>query len=123
MVKSIAKIAAVAAFTVSISLMSNKVMAQMTGVYVNGRELSPTAVAQLEQCGIPVRPGNYWMNAQLTFGYVGGPALGNVTVHVSRRVQAGRRAIATLVKAADWCVTAATVLVGDTIGEPLQSHR
>jgi hypothetical protein len=79
-IKSIAKIVAVGAFVASVSLMSNKAMALMTGVYVNGQELSSTAVAQLEQCRIPVRAGNYWMDAQGTFGYIGGPALGNVVV-------------------------------------------
>ena len=78
--KSFAKTLAAGAFALGVSVISNTAVAQMTGVYVNGRELSTTEIAQLEQCGIPVRPGNYWMNAQGTYGYVWGPALGNVSV-------------------------------------------
>jgi hypothetical protein len=91
--KSIAKIIAAGAFAVSVSVMSNTAMTQMTGVFVNGRELSITEIAQLEQCGIPVQPGNYWMDAQGTFGYVGGAALGNVTVACQQASFTGRRAL------------------------------
>jgi hypothetical protein len=79
-IKSIAKTVALAAFVVGVNLLSlNQALAQMTGVYVNGRELSPLVVAQLRQC-LPVVPGNYWMDSQTTFGYIGGPALGNVAL-------------------------------------------
>ena len=48
-----------------------------TGVFVNGRELSPSEVAVYQRC-TSVMPGNYWMDAQGNFGYVGGGVIDNI---------------------------------------------
>src|SRR5215475_9019294 len=48
-----------------------------TGVFVNGRELSIGEVVQVQRC-LRLVPGNYWMDAQGTFGYVGGGPIGNL---------------------------------------------
>ena len=80
-IKLIAKVVVLAGLVAAAPLVSfNEASAQTTGVYVNGRELSPAVVAQLRQC-MPVLPGNYWMDSQTTFGYIGGgPPLGNVAL-------------------------------------------
>ena len=79
-IKSIAKAVALAGLVAAAPLLSfNEASAQTTGVYVNGRELAPAVVAQLRQW-MPVVPGNYWMDSQTTFGYSGGPPLGNVAL-------------------------------------------
>jgi hypothetical protein len=84
-IRSIAKVLALAGFVAAAPALSlNQASAQTTGVYVNGRELSPAVVAQLGPC-MPVVPGNYWMDSQTTFGYVGGPALGNVALTCQER--------------------------------------
>ena len=57
--------------------------AAQTGVFVNGRELSIAEVVQIQRC-MPVIPGNYWMDGQGTFGYVGGGPIGNLITAVSR---------------------------------------
>lgn len=49
-----------------------------TGVFINGRELHRQDVAALRQFVPIVLRGRYWMNAQGSFGYEGGPMLGNV---------------------------------------------
>jgi hypothetical protein len=49
-----------------------------TGVYVNGRQLTPYQVAQLRQVFGYVAPGSYWLRRDGTYGRVGGPALGNL---------------------------------------------
>jgi hypothetical protein len=56
-----------------------------TGVFVNGRELHPLDVAGLRQLG-PVLPGRYWVDANGTFGFEGGPPLGNLIL-LSRQSQ------------------------------------
>jgi hypothetical protein len=48
-----------------------------TGIFINGRQLHQRDVWVLRQIMIPL-PGRYWMNASGTFGYVGGPPIGNV---------------------------------------------
>lgn len=48
-----------------------------TGVYVNGRQLHRLDVLRLMQLG-PVLPGRYWMDAQGSFGFEGGPMIGNL---------------------------------------------
>jgi hypothetical protein len=48
-----------------------------TGIFINGRQLHQRDVWVLRQIMIPL-PGHYWMNASGTFGYVAGPAIGNV---------------------------------------------
>lgn len=68
-----------AALSVTALLVANlarPVLAQ-TGVFVNGRQLSITEVAQIQRC-MPVIPGNYWMDPQGTFGYVGSGPIGNL---------------------------------------------
>src|SRR5215475_9296483 len=50
-----------------------------TGVFVNGRELSIGEVVQVQRC-LRLVPGNYWMDAQGTFGYVGGGPIGNLVI-------------------------------------------
>jgi hypothetical protein len=49
-----------------------------TGVFVNGRQLSPYEVAELRQIFGYVVPGSYWMQYDGTYGLVGGPAIGNL---------------------------------------------
>ena len=48
-----------------------------TGIFINGRQLHQRDVWVLRQIMIPL-PGRYWMNASGTFGYVGGPPIGNI---------------------------------------------
>lgn len=48
-----------------------------TGIFINGRQLHQRDVWILRQITIPL-PGRYWMDAYGTFGYVAGPAIGNV---------------------------------------------
>src|ERR1043166_6071461 len=48
-----------------------------SGVFVNGRELTPLEVAYLQQLG-PVQQGRAWLDAQGNFGPEGGPAIGNL---------------------------------------------
>jgi hypothetical protein len=50
---------------------------QLTGVFVNGRELHPNDVAALMSF-TQVQPGRYWVDAQGNGGYEGGPALFNL---------------------------------------------
>lgn len=52
-----------------VATLSGPAFAQ-TGVFVNGRELCIGEVNQVQRC-MPVIPGNYWMDTQGTFGYVG----------------------------------------------------
>jgi hypothetical protein len=54
-----------------------------TGVVVNGRELHRLDVWRLKQV-TPVWPGRYWMDAQGSFGYEGGPMLGNIWLAAAR---------------------------------------
>jgi hypothetical protein len=49
-----------------------------TGVFVNGRELHPLEVQYLMSIFGRVIPGRYWLNAQGTGGFVGGPPLFNM---------------------------------------------
>ena len=60
-----------------------------TGVFVNGRELHPTEVAQLTALVGPFQRGRYWADAQGNVGLEGGPALVNL-VAVSKRRSGGR---------------------------------
>ena len=48
-----------------------------TGVFINGRQLHAVDVLGLQQF-VAVMPGRYWVDAMGTFGYEGGPALGNL---------------------------------------------
>jgi hypothetical protein len=50
-----------------------------SGVFVNGRQLTRTEVAQLRRLG-PVYPRRYWLDANGNFGFEGGPALGNLWI-------------------------------------------
>jgi hypothetical protein len=49
-----------------------------TGVFVNGRELPPQGVMELQLQLGPIRPGRYWLDAFGNYGYEGRPALGNL---------------------------------------------
>lgn len=49
-----------------------------TGVYINGRELHPMDVANLQQMFGAVPPGRFWLNAEGLGGYEGGPPLFNL---------------------------------------------
>lgn len=48
-----------------------------SGVYINGRQLTRGEVAQLSRLGT-VFKRRYWLDANGTFGFEGGPALGNL---------------------------------------------
>jgi hypothetical protein len=50
-----------------------------TNTFINGRRLTAVEVMWLNQ-QVPVQPGYFWMNAQGVFGYVGGPALGQINL-------------------------------------------
>jgi hypothetical protein len=50
---------------------------QLTGVFVNGRELHPQDVAALSALG-PVYPGRYWLRFDGWYGFEGGMPLGNL---------------------------------------------
>lgn len=49
-----------------------------TNVYINGREIHPTELTQLQQGFGVIQPGRYWLNAQGIGGYEGGPAQFNL---------------------------------------------
>ena len=57
---------------------------QLTGVYINGRELHPFDVQRLRQLG-PVLPGRYWWDAAGNIGHENGPALFNFFALVQAR--------------------------------------
>jgi hypothetical protein len=83
-----------AALSVTVLLVANlarPVLAQ-TGVFVNGRELSIAQVAEIQRC-MPVIPGNYWMDAQGTFGYVGRGPIGNLITACQQSSLAGSSAV------------------------------
>ncbi len=50
----------------------------LTGVFINGRELHPQDVAALSQIVYPILPGRYWLDAQGNAGYENGPAQWNL---------------------------------------------
>ena len=70
------KIASLSVMILLFASVARPALAQ-TGVFVNGRELSIAEVTQVQRC-MPVIPGNYWMDGQGTFGYVGGAPIGNL---------------------------------------------
>jgi hypothetical protein len=50
-----------------------------TGVFINNRELPWPDVTGLQQLGVPVQRGRWWVNAQGSFGVEGNPlAMGNI---------------------------------------------
>ncbi len=52
-----------------------------SGVYINGRQLTPGEKAYLEQsCQTPVRAARYWVNAQGIGGFEGGPPSFNLAL-------------------------------------------
>lgn len=61
-----------------------------TGVFVNGRELHPADVAQLQPLFGVINPGRYWLNAQGIGGYDGGPAQFNLPAAAAQRGGGGR---------------------------------
>ncbi len=60
-----------------------------TGVFINGREIHPAELAQLQQLFGRVNPGRYWLNAQGIGGYEGGPAQFNLPAAAAQRRGAG----------------------------------
>jgi hypothetical protein len=62
---------------------------QVTGVFVNGRELHPLDVAMMQQLVGQVWPGRWWVDAQGNFGLEGGPPVGNLVVLARSRRQSG----------------------------------
>jgi hypothetical protein len=61
----------------------------ITGVFINGRELHPQDVAQLQAMIGEVPAGRWWVDAQGNFGMEGGPVLGNLDA-VARQHSGGR---------------------------------
>lgn len=55
-----------------------------TSVFINGRELHRLDVLRLKQVTL-VWPGRYWMDANASFGYEGGPMIGNVWLSAAQR--------------------------------------
>jgi hypothetical protein len=62
---------------------------QLTGVFVNGRELHPLDVAMMQQLVGQVWPGRWWVDAQGYFGLEGGPPVGNLVALAQSRRQSG----------------------------------
>ena len=62
---------------------------QLTGVFVNGRELHPLDVVMMQQLVGQVWPGRWWVDAQGNFGLEGGPPVGNLVVLARSRRQSG----------------------------------
>jgi uncharacterized caspase-like protein len=62
-----------------------------TGVFLNGREITPLEQQRLAGFGVPLPPGRYWMNAQGVGGVEGGPAQFSVAAaaQAAGAVQAG----------------------------------
>ena len=81
------KLAALSVTVLLVANLARPVLAQ-TWVFVNGRELSIGEVAQIQRC-MPVIPGNYWMDAQGTFGYVGSGPIGNLITACQQSSLAG----------------------------------
>jgi hypothetical protein len=63
----------------------------LTGVFVNGRELHPVDVAGLQEIVGVVVPGRWWVDATGAYGLEGGPPAGNL-VAMARARQGGSRA-------------------------------
>jgi hypothetical protein len=62
----------------------------ITGVFVNGREIHPIELAQLQRLFGPVRRARYWLNARGIGGYEGGAVQWDLrTVAMARRRSAG----------------------------------
>jgi len=61
----------------------------LTGVFINGRELHPVDVAGLQQLLGQVWPGRWWVDAQGNYGLEGGPPLGNLMVLAQSRKRSG----------------------------------
>ncbi|CAN5594929.1 hypothetical protein BH23CHL2_BH23CHL2_11820 [soil metagenome] len=59
-----------------------------TGVVLNGRELHPQDLADIQQLLGPINSGYYWLDANGFFGYEGGPALGNL-IYVAQGIGSG----------------------------------
>ena len=57
---------------------SPTVLPQSTGVWVNGRPLTPYQVMLVRQRFGYVLPGHFWLRSDGTFGLVGRPAMGNL---------------------------------------------
>jgi hypothetical protein len=83
-----------AVLSVTVLLVANlaRPVRAQTGVFVNGRELSIAEVAEIQRC-MPVIPGNYWMDAQGTFGYVGSGPIGNLITTCQQSSLAGSPAV------------------------------
>jgi len=61
-----------------------------TQVFINGRELHPNDVAFIQRCLVaPVQPGRYWVVADGTGGYEGGPPLFNLVALCNQRRSGG----------------------------------
>ena len=61
----------------------------LTNVWVNGRELHPYDVMQLQQLVGQVYQGRWWVDAQGNFGQEGGAALGNLYALSQQRSNSG----------------------------------
>ncbi|MBA2540629.1 MAG: hypothetical protein H0V17_13410 [Deltaproteobacteria bacterium] len=65
---------------------------QLTGVFINGRELHPTDVAVLMSMLGQVIPGRWWVDGQGNAGQEGGPAVMNLVVIAQQRAaQTGKK--------------------------------
>jgi hypothetical protein len=62
---------------------------QLTGVFVNGRELHPIDIAGLQELVGAVMPGRWWVDASANYGLEGGPPLGNLVAIAQQRRAAG----------------------------------
>ena len=63
----------------------------LTGVFVNGRELHPIDVLQLQRIIGQVLPGRWWVDAQGNYGMEGGPPIGNLMMLARARPGGGGR--------------------------------
>ena len=60
-----------------------------SAVVVNGRALHPVDILRLQQAGVPVRPGRYWVRADGVGGLEGGPPSFNLRAMMAPRRPTG----------------------------------
>jgi hypothetical protein len=62
----------------------------LTGVFMNGREVHPVDVAGFQGLVGAVLPGRWWVDASGNYGLEGGPPMGNLVVMAQARRRAGQ---------------------------------
>ena len=62
----------------------------LTGVFMNGREVHPVDVAGFQELVGAVLPGRWWVDASGNYGLEGGPPVGNLVAMAQARRRAGQ---------------------------------